>query len=401
MFELLQKATGLAAPQIAGVLGLNPRLVAEWTSGQKATPRWLVPRLASLTGLSRDRLVDSRPRLQSDADSVPAVWFKLRNALEASDLEWVLLIRQLGHLIGELEEVTQRRTAGWESLFASVLSDTDLQAPPREQGRIAGRLFRAQRTLDAGATGIGDVLRGNLRAVGVLVVEIAFERSALEGCAFYVGDPTTDRPCVFANTYRSTWFRRNAVLAHEIAHAIFDAPQSAVTLDFKDRPTDDLVEERAQAFAKAVLLPPEVLRHSAQRHGVNWSRLTADDLAQIVADTHVEQKLVLEVAEESGLIGAADVERAQGLNITAALKRVSPHALSTREWAKRAGELSKRLSGRRRTTVSTKSMNLPVPYIQAVLDACDASQISDSKAAELLMIHESDFADRFRTRKTA
>jgi Zn-dependent peptidase ImmA (M78 family) len=403
MFAILQQATGLSAGQIAGLLGLNPSLVSDWAANRKPPPSWLIPRLASLAGLSPEKLFvrGSHLRGHRPADVVPAIWFKLRDELGDQDREWVLLVRQLGYLIDELEEVTDNRTSSWEALFDAIRRDVDIQAPPREQGRSAAKSFRSNRTLNQGATGVGDVIRGHLRAIGVLVVETPLKGSNLEGCSFYVGAANKLRPCVFANSFQSTWFRRNKVLLHELAHAIFDAPRSAASLDFKTvdgKPAGDVVEERAQAFARAALLPPEVLIHQAQRLAVQWDRLSSENLAALVADTHAEQGLVLSVAEESGLITAEQEARYSELEIGNLLKRRSSHALSTREWAKQAGELSQKLSGRRRTTIPSRSLNLPVPYIKAVLDACSSDTISDSRAAELLMIDETDFAERFRRR---
>lgn len=77
------------------------------------------------------------------------------------------------------------------------------------------------------------MFRGNLRNKGILVIESSAQDSILEGCSFYVGPSGAERPCVFANSYRTTWFRRNRILMHELAHAIFDVESDIATLDFE------------------------------------------------------------------------------------------------------------------------------------------------------------------------
>ena len=47
------------------------------------------------------------------------------------------------------------------------------------------------------------------------------------------------------------------------------------------------------------------------------------------------------------------------------------------------------------TTLPSRSLRLPVSYIARVLDAVRSLAISESKAAEMLMIDEDTFAERF------
>jgi hypothetical protein len=150
-------------------------------------------------------------------------WYKFRKReLVDADRELVILIRQVGHFLNELEEVTRQKSVQWKFLFEAIRSNVNMQAPLREQGTAAAQIFRQSTSLAHGAKGSGEVLRGVLRALGVLVVETPIQESRIEGCSFYVGAGNAPRPCVFTNTHHSTWFRRNSALMHEIGHSIFE-----------------------------------------------------------------------------------------------------------------------------------------------------------------------------------
>ena len=95
-----------------------------------------------------------------------------------------------------------------------------------------------------------------LRTLGILVIESPV-KSAVEGCAFSVGSESGATPSVFANSYKSTWFRRNAVMMHEVGHAIFDLESEQISIDYKDESSDELKELRAQTFAQECLVPKE------------------------------------------------------------------------------------------------------------------------------------------------
>ncbi|MFB3923917.1 MAG: ImmA/IrrE family metallo-endopeptidase [Terriglobia bacterium] len=333
------------------------------------------------------------------ANITPATWYKFRGPeLVDADREFVFLIRRLGNFVNELETVTGNRAAGWRELFDAIQNEMDRQAPPRQQGRQAARIFRESRGLNRGANGIGEVFRGNLRSMGVLVIETPVPESRVEGCTFYVGAHPSDRPCVFANTHHLTWFRRNVVLTHELAHAIFDAPSAGASIDLQDGTSArDLSEERADAFAQEVLVPKEVLRHIAQGCGIKWDRIRAQDLARLVAETHVEKRAVLEAALESEFISHSDFESYCAMNITDELKSISERALTTSEFIQKIGTdaLRRICIGKRNTTTTDRSIRLPVPYIGAVVNAYASGEISRGKAAELLMIDEETFTDRF------
>ncbi|MBZ5494455.1 MAG: ImmA/IrrE family metallo-endopeptidase [Acidobacteriia bacterium] len=399
MLQQILSDARLDAKACAGLLGINPSIFDEWASGQRLIPQSIVPALATILGVEPDVfLVPSKKVTQAGA-----IWYKLRaNELGESDREYVFLIRQLAHYLNELEEVTEERSIAWRSSFDTVFKNVDTQSAPREQGRLAARIFRSERGLTHGATGIGGVIRPHLRMLGLLVIESNIPESVLEGCSFYVGQRPNDRPCIFANNYRTTWHRRNMTLMHELAHAIFDAPGDAASLDYRAVDsitpgcyTDDVKEQRAQAFALECLIPKEVLRHATQTKGINWSRLQPEQLAMLVQLTTVEAGAVLTAAVEADYITHEQAGVYSMMDIGQLLRDIDERALTTDEYLGRLGLKDAPFAGKRSTTIPTRKLTLPVGYINRVLDAVRADKISIGRAAELLMIHKDTFIERF------
>jgi Zn-dependent peptidase ImmA (M78 family) len=400
MLQIVLDSVGLDSQTCAGLLGFNPALFAEWSAGQRPIPESVLPLLSAVFSVpvSVLRAPAKAAKGFKEEDITPAIWYKFRGSeLVNADRECVVLIRQLGHYLNELEAVTRNRSLQWKTLFESIRDSIDLQAAPREQGRSAARMFREATSLGHGARGNGEVLRGLLRSLGVLVFETSLKESRLEGCSFYVGNQSSMRPCIFANTHHVTWFRRNVVLMHEVGHSIFESALVGASLDFLDREdTAEPLELRAQAFAQECLVPRSVLIHIAQSHGIKWAHLSARSLARLVAETHVELRTVVTAAVEAGLVVPELAEELKRIDISSDLKELSPHALSTEEYLELVGaKNAQEWIGKRTTTLTPRPLRLPVGYVTSVVDAYHDCQISLGKAAEYLMIDDSEFAQRF------
>jgi Zn-dependent peptidase ImmA (M78 family) len=397
MLQVVLDSAGLDANTCAGLLGISPTVFAEWSAGQRPIPESMLPLLSAVFSVPPSVLRSTKAPKGIKEDVMPAIWFKFRGPeLVNADRECVVLIRQLGHYLNELEAVTRNRSVQWKTLFESIRSATDLQAAPREQGRAAARMFREGTSLGHGQKGGGEVLRGLLRSLGVLVFEASLKESRLEGCSFYVGAQAASRPCVFANTHHVSWFRRNIVLMHEVGHAIFDSAYMGASLDFLDREdTTEPLEMRAQAFAQECLVPKSVLVHVAQTNGIKWTNLSARSLARLVADTHAEQRTVVDAGVEAGLIAPEMAEELKRVDVSKEVHEFSPHALSTEEYLELIGSNAEEWIGKRTTTLSPRSLRLPVGYVMSVVDAYRSSQISSGKAAEYLLIDPSEFVQRF------
>jgi Zn-dependent peptidase ImmA (M78 family) len=399
MLQQILNDARLDSKTCADLLGINPSIFNEWVVGNRPIPESVAPTLATILGVESSVLVSTSKK----PSQAGAIWYKLRGeALGVSDREYVFLIRQLGHFLNELEEVTEEKSIAWKASFDTIFKNVDTQSPPREQGRQAARLFRAERGLSHGALGIGDSIRKYLRVLGLLVIESNIPESVLEGCCFYVGQRPSDRPCLFANNYRTTWYRRNMIIMHELAHAIFDAPGDGASLDFRSADSitpnydvDDIKEQRAQAFAQECLIPKEVLRHAAHTNGINWSALRSQDLALLVRLTNVEQNIVLAGAVDADFVTAEQAKDYSELQIQHDLREIDNHALSTQEYIEKLGMHDAPFTGKRATTIPRRKLALPVGYINRVLDAVNDQKISSGRAAEMLMIDKDTFVDRF------
>ena len=397
MLKQILDSAGLDQKVSADLLGVSSKIFDEWVSGQRAIPDSMIVRLSTILGVSPTDLRSPRKLKGQQADIAPAIWYKLRGeGLVSADRECVLLIRQLGFYMNQLEEVTQKKPAGWKNLFESIRRETDIQAPPREQGRQAARIFRETTGLGKGCTGIGEVFRGYLRNHGILVIESPVPESSVEGCSFYIGSTSQDRPCLFANTHHNTWFRRNQVLIHELGHAIFDVPSVGASVDFAyDNSKPDLAEERAQAFSFEVMIPREVLRQVVNANGIRWDSVQAHELAILVAKTHMEKAAVTTAALECEFIDAQQANAYRSMDITSELKHETERALTTDEFLQKMAPDQPPWLGKRSTTIPTRILRLPTSYIESIVEAVRNGDISRGKAAELLMIQEDDFEERF------
>jgi Zn-dependent peptidase ImmA (M78 family) len=398
MLQRVLNLAGIDPRACAELLGFNPQIFMQWTSGQSHIPESVLPLLSAVLSVPQSLLTTSpgAARHLSDSDVTPQIWFKFRGpGLVDTDREYVILIRQVGHFLNELEEVTRQKSLQWKSLFETIRTEVDLQAPPREQGKTAARLFRQSTSLGHCATGSGTILRGLMRSLGILVMETPLPESRIEGCSFYVGSTNAARPCAFANTHHTTWFRRNVILVHEVGHAIFE-PFTGASLDLvDDSQAQDALELRAQAFAQECLIPKEVLFHVAQSHGIKWKLLNEASLARLVADTHVEQRTVVSACIDAGFVELQRQEDLNRMDVHAELRNLSDHALTTQEYLERHPEEAEAWVGKRTSTLSPKAIRLPIGYVNAVVEAYRNRKISPGKAAEYLLIDEQEFFHRF------
>src|SRR5882757_9609933 len=189
--------TGLEPAKAAALLGLSPELFQEWLVNQREIPASVLALMSNVMGVELGPYLQRKVPTQEAAAITPAIWYRFRgDKVVQEDREFVLLVRRLGYFINELEEITDAKAVGWRALFQEIRQKIDIQAPPRVQGIQAANMFRESRGLSVGASGIGDALRGNLRSMGVLVIETPIPQSKLEGCCFYVGTRPGERPCV-------------------------------------------------------------------------------------------------------------------------------------------------------------------------------------------------------------
>lgn len=407
MLRNILDSAGLNPKLCADLLGLDHKLFQQWLVGQRAIPSYVVPELSTVLGVPPEAIIQPSPSGPSSVENAPAIWFKFRDGekLSESDREIVVVIRRLGHFIDQMEDLTASKSITWRLLFELIRKEGDRQASPIEQGRRAAHILRTERQFGfptvttRGISGTGDVFRENLRSIGIRIIETPLQKSLLEGCCFYVGSPGSEKPCLFANTYQQTWFRRNRVLMHELAHAIFDIETSAASLDFANEERRKGLEElRADAFAQEILVPGAVLNHIAQTKGLKWDHLSSYDIAVLVAHTQVEQRLVIKAAMENGFVDPAKAEAYMDADIHQELKALTQRALSTQEFIEARGFRSLIPAEHRTTTVPSRALRLPLPYVCRVVQLAKENVISLGKAAQMLMIEKETLQERFGDR---
>ena len=293
MMNSLLEDAGLSPEVCASLLGVNPKNFVLWASGDRELPGFIAPELASVLGVSKDDLVANR------AVHAPAIWYKFRSEQTiAADRELVVLIRRLGFFTNQLNSITSHFGNKWKIAFSVVRQGTEEQKrlAPGIQGGAAATLFRefvnlgfSHDALNDRISGPGDIIRGVLRSLGVLIIEMPVPESQMDGCSFYVGDGGGETPCLFINTYRQRWFRRNYVLAHELAHAIFDIDDEVALIDYrKEQGLTSLREARADAFARNCFASAKTLQVEVSRLGLKWDNLRPLDLAQLVVHCQVD-----------------------------------------------------------------------------------------------------------------
>lgn len=384
----------------ADLVGCSPVQLNEWLAGQREIPASAARRISRAIGVPADAVLATRRVPGGAASLLPPMWRKARDqGLETRGLRTVAMTRLLAAKYDEILALVEPSSDSYRLLVNEIRSKVDLQAPVAAQGAAAARSFLDLTGLGKGARGIGEVFRGALRARGILVLETPIKDATLEGYCVPVGPALRTRPCLLANSYKTTWFRRNYVLLHELAHAVFDLEGETAIFDVTSRSstvTLQIAEERADSFAMHALLPRELLV-AVENRGFRLRYLTAETLAHVIALTHAEQKLIVRAALNYDLISEDDAERLGGLKLTLKdLAEVTYHAKGLADlsadqliypevvtWADRL------------TTFPIRGIRLPIPFVKLVLQAFNEGKITASKAAELLMVTRDDLSRRY------
>lgn len=394
------EVSGVAPAELGALLGISPELVLEWANGQAPMPWSMASHLGAVLGVPEERLLLPPKQPVEVSQITPAVWFKFRGSeLSAADREVVFLARRLGVLQHELERVSAEPEVRWTAYFSQIQAQTSMNATPHDQARKAAQLFRSFADLNKGKSGVGELVRPGLRRLGILVIESPISKSRIEGCTFMVGPTAAQRPCIFINSYKTNWFRRNELLMHELCHAIFDLGSSGAALDYNGEVGDlhEVSETRANAFAQEALVPKEVLHHLANQHGIAWDKLETEELAILIAETHVEKRLVLKAAVTAGFLSPSDSTELEGVDLWSRVKELTEHALSASEYLTRIPEEARsQWRGKRNTTLPSRRLRLPITYIKAVVEAQAERLISIGRAAHLLMITAEEYVQRFQ-----
>jgi len=387
--------TNLSEEFCATLVGASKDHFREWLSGQRPVPRYLVPEVISVFGGTKEQL---RSKLSLPNTGNAGIWFKLRrdNKCNTSDLEMIGIVRKLCFRVGQFFALRGQPSDEYVPAFERARSASTSGSTPEQQGRIAAQIIRREFGWDNGKEGIGEILRSNLRLKGLVVVESAFNEALVEGCSFLTDGPVSQMACLFVNVYKITWFRRNAVLLHELCHSIFDLGVESVSVDYKAEGNDAAAELRAEAFARECLVPLTVLVHFQNQIGFHWKSLTPRILAQLIAVCHAPQQMILKVALESELIGSIDFVRYSQFECNSLLIEFTTHGMTTEEYeATLSEEDKKKIHVNRTIRFGKRKLLLPVNYLASVIEALNDESITLAKAAELTLMDQYDFRSRF------
>jgi Zn-dependent peptidase ImmA (M78 family) len=132
----------------------------------------------------------------------------------------------------------------------------------------------------------------DFRAIGIHIFRRKLENSDISG--LYVQHPVAGH-CVLVN-YDEDIYRQRFSVAHEVAHAIFDA-EDGVMVTYKPASSkyspQDLQEIRANSFASCYLMPPMMLRklgrvdQSTALHWAQQFRVSTAALAKALKDINL------------------------------------------------------------------------------------------------------------------
>ncbi len=378
------------------LIGCSDRQLTDWWVGRRAVPASVADILSKTIGVPAPVLL-GHAKEPIDTDRVlPPLWLKAREGgLGEAEHRAIASARLLAARYEEVLALLDPTPTSPRLFFSEIRQAVDPQRPARYQGAAAAEAFLRLSTLDKGATGIGEVVRGFLRARGVLILETPINSPRLEGFCVPVGSEAGTRPCIVVNSYRTTWFRRNYVVLHELAHAIFDLDATSAVFDVADLSRDDpanIAEQRADAFALKALVPKRLLV-ATQNRGLQLAKLTKEELADLIAQTHAEQGLLVRALREYRLISETDAGRLSALSAARELRNRTYHARGLADLPKEELFYPEVHDwGERLTTFPLRGLRLPIPFVRLVLQAFADGKISGGKAAELLMVKEEELS---------
>ncbi|MBL8113068.1 MAG: ImmA/IrrE family metallo-endopeptidase [Acidobacteria bacterium] len=401
--ENLKRSLSLDDATLATLAGVDVSRIREWEEDD-ALPGREASLLADATGIPIEALIGG------DGNVVPPMmWKKDREGAEQENLVRIAHARLIGARFVNLMALIRgdgdaaATPDGFQALLGKLRSVAPT-SPVADQARLTAEAFTEESGFGVGP--VGELLRPWLRSKGFVVLEMGFKgtkTSKVEGLLTYVTtDGGVQRPLIIANSYGTSWARRNYIILHELAHAIHDwqADGSSI-VDQQERGHDTAPEERADEFAIRVLVSERLLRHLGNG-GLALANAGVKELAALVRGTHAEVRHIVRAGQMYDLIDEKEANRLLGLTAgaMAIVGETDPHALSLDKAMAIPGyvkiEENRNLltSKKRRTVWPIPNLVLPIPFVSAVRQAWRAEKISARRAAELLMISSDEFTER-------
>lgn len=209
----------------------------------------------------------------------------------------------------------------------------------------------------------------DLRSLGLHVFRRRLENDNLSG--LFIEHPVAGS-CVLVN-YSEDMYRQRFTAAHEAAHAFFDRGDEFV-VSYSKWSKDDLVEIRADAFASAFLIPPELLS------AVDLQTLDERRLLELADQLKVSVRALLRAFVRDKLIDRDVTERFRNVRLPRGAKvdPELPDSLTDRERARKLRSLQ---------------LGLSSAYLDLCLEALQRGIITRARLAEVLLVGEPDLDD--------
>lgn len=229
---------GLTKSALGENLGLTPAAITHWENGSKRPEMLNLVRMAELCGVPVTFFHRSLPA----AIRIPLLTF--RSNAEARLRRLNLQASRLAELVGEAMMWVCRGVA----LPEYNLPNLEHFANERFDAEAAAGACREE-------LGLGNKpihrLAELLESKGVLVVPARIGGIGFDAFSCFVNT----RPFIFLGTHKNAPSRTRFDAAHELAHLVLH--QHFSTVDLMDRSTLSMVENQANAFAGAFLMPKE------------------------------------------------------------------------------------------------------------------------------------------------
>jgi Zn-dependent peptidase ImmA (M78 family)/transcriptional regulator with XRE-family HTH domain len=239
-----------------------------------------------------------------------------------------------------------------------------------DKGRNCARDFREAHRLPLNAY-IPDVFDW-LRSAGFRVFRRSLISSPISG--LFVEHPIAGK-CILVN-YTEDKYRQRFSAAHEAGHALMDAGKEFNLSGPEDYSSGSLNEMRANAFASAFLMPPELLQKLGSP--ADWNR--PDKIVDTADRLWVSIPALLSALRSAGLIDDHTREAMKGKMLRLPEKR-EPEL---------SGDLSPRQFERKEALLR---VGLHQAYVGRCFEAFKQNEISMGRLSEMLLVDASEIAE--------
>lgn len=233
-------------------------------------------------------------------------------------------------------------------------------------GLDAARKLRAR--MGYGTNDVPADVYGDLRSLGFHVFRRRLDNSKLSG--LFIDHPDAG-PCLLVN-YSEDVYRQRFTAAHEAAHAIFDRQREfVVSYTNPNWSKERLVEVRAETFASAFLIPPELLKT------IDLQTLDRDLLLKLADRLKVSVVALVRAFVRDKLLTKADREQFRNVRLPRAAKNDPelPESLTERQRERKERLLQTGLSS---------------TYVDLCLEAGHREVVTRARLAEMLLVSEPD-----------